>query len=212
MDDGRIVVISRACLCLKKNWAMSRTMTVEEFAPLILGGGVDLIDVRTMMEFFEIHAVGALCAPLDTLNPRVIMESRGARAGEPLYIICRSGGRSQQACQVFEGAGYTNVVSIEGGTLEWVKAGLPVNRGRKKMMSLERQVRICAGLLTLFGSMLAIISLWFLILPAVVGTDLAVAGLRNRCGMGMILAKAPWNRSLTAGGCGGGGCSQGSCS
>jgi len=201
---------SRAYL-QKKSWLMSRTMTVDEFAPLILGGGIDLIDVRTIMEFYDVHAVGALCAPLDTLNPKAIMESRGARASEPLYIICRSGGRSEQACQLFERAGFTNVVSIEGGTLQWEKAGLPVNRGQKKMISLERQVRICAGLLTLIGSLLTIVSLWFLIIPAVVGTGLAFAGLSNTCGMGLLLAKAPWNRSLCAGSCGGGGCSRGSC-
>lgn len=185
-------------------------MTVEEFAPLSLRGGVDLIDVRTMMEFYEVHAVGALCVPLDTLNPRAIMESRGARASEPLYIICRSGGRSQQASQVFERAGYTNIVSIAGGTLQWEKAGLPVNRGQKKMISLERQVRIFAGLLTLIGSLLALVSLWFLIIPAFIGSGLAFAGLSNTCGMGLLLAKAPWNRTLKVGSCGGG-CSGGSC-
>lgn len=190
---------------------MSSKMTVEEFAPLSRRGGFDMIDVRTPMEFYEIHAVGSLCVPLNTLNPQAIMESRGVRATEPLYIICRSGGRSQQACEVFEKAGYSNVITIEGGTLAWEKFGLPVNRGQRKMISLERQVRICAGLLTLIGSLLAIVSSWFLIVPAFIGAGLAFAGLSNTCGMGMLLAKAPWNRSLNscppAGGC----CSQGSC-
>ncbi len=70
---------------------MAGSITVEEFAPMSQRGGFDLIDVRTPMEFYEVHAVGALLAPLDTLNPKLIMESRGARATEPLYIICRSG-------------------------------------------------------------------------------------------------------------------------
>jgi len=188
---------------------MSSTITMQEFAPLSLRGGIDLIDVRTLMEFYEVHAVGALCVPLDTLNPKAIMESRGARANEPLYIICRSGGRSLQACTFFEQAGFPNVVSIEGGTLEWEKAGLPVNRGQKKMISIDRQVRILSGLLTLAGALLATVSLWFLIVPALVGTLLTFAGLSNRCGMGLLLSKAPWNCSLKSG-CGGGGC--GGCS
>jgi rhodanese-related sulfurtransferase len=188
---------------------MSSTITVKEFAPLSLRGGVDLIDVRTLGEFYEVHAVGALCVPLDTLNPRTIMESRGARANDPLYIICRSGGRSQQACALFEDAGFPNVFSIEGGTLAWEQAGLPVNRGQKKMMSIERQVRIFAGLLTLTGALLATVSLWFLIVPALVGTLMTFAGLSNRCGMGLLLSKAPWNCSLKSG-CGGGAC--GGCS
>jgi rhodanese-related sulfurtransferase len=190
---------------------MSSSITVQEFAPLSRQGGFDLIDVRSMMEFYEIHAVGALCAPLDTLNPKAIMESRGAKAGEPLYIICRTGGRSSQACQLFEKAGYSNVLNIEGGTLAWEKAGLPVNRGQKKMISLERQVRICAGLLTLIGSLLALVNVWFMVIPAFIGAGLTFAGLSNSCGMGMLLTKAPWNKGLSNCDTGGGCCSQGSC-
>jgi rhodanese-related sulfurtransferase len=189
---------------------MSSKISVQEFAPLSRQGGFDLIDVRSMMEFYEIHAVGALSAPLDTLNPKAIMESRGAKASEPLYIICRSGGRSAQACQMFEKAGYSNVVNVEGGTLAWEQVGLPVNRGQKKMISLERQVRICAGLLTLIGSLLAFWNIGFLVVPAFIGAGLTFAGLSNTCGMGILLAKAPWNRSLKTssnGGC----CSQGQC-
>ena len=190
---------------------MSSKISVQEFAPLSRQGGFDLIDVRSMMEFYEIHAVGALSAPLDTLNPKAIMESRGAKASEPLYIICRSGGRSAQACQMFEKAGYSNVVNVEGGTLAWEQAGLPVNRGQKKMISLERQVRICAGLLTLIGSLLAFWNIGFLVVPAFIGAGLTFAGLSNTCGMGILLAKAPWNRSLNTSSTGGGCCSQGQC-
>jgi len=190
---------------------MPSTITVQEFAPLSRKGGFDLIDVRSLMEFYEFHAVGALSAPLDTLNPKAIMESRGTRATEPLYIICRTGGRSSQACQMFEKAGYTNVVNVDGGTLAWEKAGLAVNRGQKKMMSLDRQVRICAGLLTLIGSCLALMNIWFLVIPAFIGVGLTFAGLSNTCGMGMLLTKAPWNRGLTNCSTGGGCCSQGQC-
>ena len=190
---------------------MPSTISVQEFAPLSRQGGFDLIDVRSMMEFYEIHAVGALCAPLDTLNPKAIMESRGARANEPLYIICRSGARSSQAAKMFEQAGYPNVISVDGGTLAWEQAGLPINRGQKKMISLERQVRIFSGLLTLVGSLLVLISPWFLIIPAVIGAGLTFAGLSNTCGMGMLLTKAPWNRGLSNCSTGGGCCSQGQC-
>ncbi len=190
---------------------MVKTITVEEFAPLSRQGGFDLIDVRSLMEFYEIHAVGALCSPLDTLNPQAIMDSRGDRRNDPLYVICRSGARSSQACQLFEKAGFDNVISLEGGTLAWENAGLSVNRGQKKMISLERQVRICSGLLTLAGSLLAVVNVWFLIVPAFIGAGLTFAGLSNTCGMGMLLTKAPWNRGLNSCSTGGGCCSQAQC-
>ena len=186
---------------------MVSTISCQEFAPLSKKGGFDLIDVRTPMEFYEVHAVGSLNAPLDTLNPELIMASRGARAHEPLYVICRSGGRSAQACKAFVKAGFDNVVNIEGGTLAWIAAGLPVNRGTKKMISLERQVRIVAGLLIVAGTILAAtISPWFLAIPGFVGAGLTFAGMSNTCGMGMILARMPWNKSLKVQDCSGGGC------
>jgi rhodanese-related sulfurtransferase len=185
---------------------MVSTITCQEFAPLSKKGGFDLIDVRTPMEFYEVHAVGSLNAPLDRLNPELIMTSRGTRAREPLYVICRTGGRSAQACKAFVKAGFDNVVNIDGGTLAWIAAGLPVNRGTKKMISLERQVRIVAGLLIVAGTALATMNSWFLVIPGIVGAGLAFAGLSNTCGMGMILAKMPWNKSLKAQDCSGGGC------
>jgi len=188
---------------------MASTITCEEFAPLSKKGGFDMIDVRTPMEFYEVHAVGSLLAPLDTLNPERIMASRGARATEPLYVICRSGSRSAQACAAFEKAGFANVVNINGGTLAWVAAGLPINRGTKKMISLERQVRICAGLIIVVGTIAAIFSPWLLIVPGFIGAGLTFAGLSNTCGMGMILAKMPWNKSPNTPGCSGGGCTGG---
>jgi hypothetical protein len=79
------------------------------------------------------------------------------------------------------------------------------------MISLERQVRICAGLLTLTGSLLALVNIWFMVIPAFIGAGLTFAGLSNTCGMGMLLTKAPWNKGLNNCGTGGGCCSQGSC-
>jgi len=186
---------------------MATTMTCQEFAPLSRKGGFDMIDVRTRMEFYEVHAVGSLNVPLDTLNPGQIMASRGTRAQEPLYVICRSGSRSAQACKAFVNAGFENVVNIDGGTLAWIAATLPVNRGTKKMISLERQVRIVAGLLIVAGTALAAaVSPWFLVIPGFVGAGLTFAGLSNTCGMGMILARMPWNKSLKVQDCSGGGC------
>lgn len=38
---------------------------------------------------------------------------------EPIVFICRSGRRSAMAAEVYENYGYTNVASVEGGTLAW---------------------------------------------------------------------------------------------
>lgn len=171
------------------------TISPKELEALrVRGAPVDLIDVRTPVEFREIHAEPARLVPLDALDPKAVMGARGAPGDEPLYLICRTGSRARMACEKFLAAGFTNVVNVDGGTLAWEQAGLPVVRG-KKAISLERQVRIAAGSLVVIGTALgAFLSPAFLILPGFVGAGLVFAGLTDTCGMGMLLARMPWNQ------------------
>jgi len=158
------------------------------------GKTIEVIDVRTPVEFQEVHLKVARNVPLDRLDPAGVMQSRGAPSSDPLYVVCRSGGRGKQACEQFVKAGFTNVVNVEGGTLACVEAGLSVVTG-KKAISLERQVRIAAGSLVLTGSVLAwFVHPYFIGLPAFVGAGLVFAGITDTCGMGMVLARMPWNQ------------------
>jgi len=160
------------------------------------GTKIDLIDVRTPMEYQEVHVENARNVPLDQLDPLKVMQGRNGSSQETLYVICRSGGRGKQACEKFLAAGYTNVVNVEGGTLACVQVGLPVVRG-KKMISLERQVRIAAGSLVLVGAVLGwLIHPAFIGLSAFVGAGLIFAGVTDTCGMGLLLARMPWNRGI----------------
>ena len=83
---------------------------------------------------------------------------------------------------------------VEGGTEAWIAAGLPVSRGVAKVISLERQVRIVAGTLVLTGVLLAyFVHPAFVGISAFVGAGLIFAGVTDWCGMGLLLAKLPWN-------------------
>lgn len=155
---------------------------------------IDLIDVRTPVEFREVHVEIARNVPLDALDPVTVMQARAGSLDEPLYLVCRSGGRGRQACEKFLAAGFTNVVNVEGGTLACVEGGLPIVRG-KKAISLERQVRIAAGLLVLTGALLGwFVEPAFIALSAFVGAGLVFAGVTDTCGMGLMLARMPWNQ------------------
>jgi rhodanese-related sulfurtransferase len=161
------------------------------------GQALDLIDVRTPVEFREMHATVARNVPLDALDPRAVWAARVGPADQPLYVICRTGQRGQQACARFLEAGYANVANVEGGTLAWAESGLPVVRGRKAV-SLERQVRIAAGSLVLLGLALSWVHPIFLGLSAFVGAGLVFAGVTDTCGMGLLLARMPWNQTRPA--------------
>jgi rhodanese-related sulfurtransferase len=171
------------------------TITPRGLAELCTDGRkIDLIDVRTPVEYGEVHAAPARNVPLDRLDPTAVVQARNGSASEPLYFICRGGDRGRQACEKFLAAGHVNVVNVEGGTLAWDTCGLPVVRGRKAV-SLERQVRIAAGSLVFAGALLGwLVHPGCIALSAFVGAGLIYAGVTNTCGMGMLLARMPWNR------------------
>lgn len=154
-----------------------------------------LLDVRTPVEFTEVHVPQAKNIPLDVLNPKELAGSGKIRKDEPVYLLCRSGQRATKAAEKFAKEGFASPVVIEGGTLACIEANLPVVCGKAKVISLERQVRIAAGALVFTGVTLG----WFVHpgffgLSAFVGAGLVFAGITDFCGMGLLLAKAPWNK------------------
>lgn len=182
---------------------MVTTISPQQLSDLLAGKQpVRLVDVRTPAEFGEVHVNIATNIPLDRLDPATV----GSHVpGEgPLYFICKSGGRSGKACEKMLAAGHTDVISIDGGTTACAAAGLPVVQG-KKVMSLERQVRIAAGALVFAGVMLAAfggtdtLRMAGLGLAGFVGAGLVFAGVTDTCGMAMLIARMPWNQAGGAG-------------
>ncbi len=159
------------------------------------GEPIELIDVRTPAEFRSLHASIARLAPLDELNPKSFMKSRSAANGATLYFICRTGTRSEKACEKFLKAGFGQVLSVAGGTVAWERAGLPVARG-KRMLPLDRQVQTAAGIMALTGFVLGEVRdpNWFF-LSGFVGCGLLFAGLSGFCPLGWIIARMPWNQA-----------------
>jgi rhodanese-related sulfurtransferase len=178
-----------------REWTAMPTATIsprELFEAVQSGKSIELIDVRTPVEFREVHATIARNCPLNELNPAQLTAGKN---GSPVYFICRSGGRGKQACESLAAAGIANAVNVEGGTQAWEQAGLPVVRG-KKAVSLERQVRIVAGSIVLIGVALgALVHPYWIGLSAFIGAGLLFSGITDTCGMGMMLARMPWNQT-----------------
>lgn len=156
------------------------------------GESVDLVDVRTPVEFREARVEYARNVPLDQLDPAA---EAAAADGKTLYVICRTGNRARQAGEKLLSAGCNQVVNVEGGTRAWEEAGLPLVRPEGSgPIALERQVRIAAGSLVLVGVVLgALVHPYWIGLSAFVGAGLVFAGITDTCGMGMLLARMPWN-------------------
>lgn len=149
-----------------------------------------VIDVRTPAEFSQVHVPQARNVPLGS----DLAEKLGPLKSKPIFLLCHSGGRAGKAAEQLGAAGFAQAVVIEGGTQAWIDAGLPVTRREGKIMSLERQVRIAAGTLVFIGVVMGhFVNHRFYLLSGFVGAGLVFAGITDYCGMGLLLAKLPWN-------------------
>jgi rhodanese-related sulfurtransferase len=154
-----------------------------------------VIDVRTPAEFREVHATPACNLPLPDVSMKALAALGHKDPGSPIYVLCQSGKRAEAACGKLTAVGFAQVFVVAGGTEAWTAAGLPVTRGAGSAIGIERQVRIGAGALVGTGVVLSRVAhpdfIW---LAAFVGAGLVFAGMTGFCGMGLLLAKAPWNR------------------
>ncbi len=159
-------------------------------------GKARLIDVRTPAEFETVRVAGAMNVPLDRLVAANLMTV--VPVEETIYCICQTGTRSQFAAERLRAAGFRHVVHVDGGTNAWQADGLPVVRGERKAISMERQVRIAAGSLTLLGVAAgALVHPAGYALAAFIGAGLFYSGASDTCTMALVLAKMPWNQSAS---------------
>lgn len=151
---------------------------------------VFLLDVREPGEFAGGRIAGSRNIPLGEL-PR---NSAALPDDKTIVCVCRTGRRASQAAEALRSAGRSNLVCLEGGLTAWEKAGLPVDKDANAPWALERQVRFAAGLLILIGLGLSLLWPPAIALSWFVGAGLVFAAVTDWCGMGLLLAKAPWNR------------------
>ncbi len=172
---------------------MIKKTTVNEINALLDSGNeCQVIDVREFSEFDSERIANAQLMPLSNFEKHVdeIDHSR------PVYLMCRSGNRAKQAADKLSNKGFTDIHVIEGGMAAWSGANLPIIKGNSKIWSLERQVRFVAGLLVLSGVLLSVVvSPYAILISGFVGAGLAFSALTDTCGMGMILARMPWNKA-----------------
>ena len=83
-----------------------------------------IVDVREPDEWAETGVPeGAVLIPLGDLEAQAPTE---LASEQPVYVICRSGNRSQTGSDILVGLGYTQVFNVDGGITAWIEAGLPV--------------------------------------------------------------------------------------
>jgi rhodanese-related sulfurtransferase len=78
-----------------------------------------LLDVREDDEWAAGHIEGATHIPMSGLLPRI---GEVPKDGD-VVVVCKVGGRSAQVTAYLRQQGWTNVRNLDGGVVEWVRAG-----------------------------------------------------------------------------------------
>lgn len=102
---------------------MPRTVDPREAQSLIAAGDVDVIDVRGPEEWASGHIPGARLLPLADLRD----DPKKGLPRDRVLFVCARGSRSESAAKLAEQIGLKEVWSLDGGTLAWASAGLPID-------------------------------------------------------------------------------------
>lgn len=175
---------------------MITTVTPKQAQKWLAAGEATLIDVRNPDEFAAEHIAGALSIPLSVLPQTLATLPLPAK--RKVLFQCNGGKRGGQACALVQTLkGFPHKAhNLEGGLIGWKSAALPVV-STPAGISIFRQVQIIVGslvaLLVATGFLLHLAPAFAV--AGLLGAALAISGLTGWCGMALLLAKMPWNRS-----------------
>jgi len=163
-----------------------------------------ILDVRSALEFSQVHIEHSLNIPIDMISAKI---NELSQSRQNYLVLCHTGNRAAMAADMLIQSGIHTVKVMQGGIVRWQKEKLPVIKGQGTM-SLERQVRLIAGSLVLLGIIMSWLLNWaFIFVSVFVSSGLIYAGLTDNCLMGMLLMKLPYNKNLYKTKAGGGTCS-----
>jgi len=102
-----------------------RDVSAAEAAKLLSENpDIGILDVRTGFEFNRGHLEGAVNVNYYSRNFKKMLDELDK---EKTWLVhCRSGVRSSKTLPIMKRAGFTNVIHLNAGILDWLHAELPV--------------------------------------------------------------------------------------
>lgn len=165
-------------------------MSPQDVKRKLEAGEIRLVDIREPDEVESLRIEGAEIAPLSVIRWQDFRPVDGQARGLHLQL---GPGRTKNNSDLLEQLAAGEAWQMEGGATAWDKAGLPVVRSRRSL-PMFRQIQIGAGGMVLLGLALSLAWPQWLWLSAFVGAGLVFAGVTGFCGLGLLLARMPWNK------------------
>ena len=122
--DFRIGPASGTIEAVEYRAANYREVSAREAAPMIANLKPVIVDVRTPGEFAGGHLEGAVLIPVQEFQRR--LGELAPSKHVPVFVYCRSGNRSTVAAKLLVDSGFTDVINLRRGIVEWTQEGLPV--------------------------------------------------------------------------------------
>ncbi|GAB4092835.1 thioredoxin [Flaviaesturariibacter terrae] len=105
--------------------------------------GALVLDVRTPQEFSKGHLANA--RNIDWNGGAFDKQVDSLSKNAPLFVYCLGGGRSASATARLRALGFTQVYELEGGIMNWRKAGLTEEGAGPRGMSLQQYNELLAA-------------------------------------------------------------------
>lgn len=119
----------------------TKTLEAKAFsAKITQTPNAQIIDVRTPQEFSSYHLDNAI--NIDWLGSSFEKDAAKLNPKKPVFIYCKSGGRSKSAHEKLTALGFTNVYEMKGGILKWEAAGLAKSSDKVIGMTMEEYTKI----------------------------------------------------------------------
>ncbi len=121
--------------CGDTNSQIIEDVNAEKFHQLIEEGEGIIIDVRTSQEFNSGHIIDA--TNIDYYSEDFLDKLEIVRKDIPIYVYCRSGGRSSSAASKMEKLGFTKVYNLIGGIGTWQSEGYETIKSKEGKISKQ---------------------------------------------------------------------------
>lgn len=96
-------------------------ISVNQMQKLLMQDSVQLIDVRTAVEFHKGHIKNA--QNIDFFSTDFDFKMAALDNSKPLIIYCRSGRRSAKSVLKLVDKGYEIIYDLQGGIIQWISDG-----------------------------------------------------------------------------------------
>jgi thioredoxin len=96
---------------------------------------VQILDVRTPEEFASEHIDKAV--NVNWLADDFVTNTADFDKSKPVFVYCKSGGRSSKAAAKLAELGFTNIYELQGGIMKWNAAGL--SKPSEKIIGMTSQ-------------------------------------------------------------------------